>query len=229
MIEQKIEESWEKVLHEEFKKPYFLALKAFLLHEKNSHTIYPPSDAIFNAFNHTPFEKVKVVILGQDPYHGENQAHGLSFSVTKGTSFPPSLRNIFQELKEDMGCPVPQSGDLSGWAMQGVFLLNTVLTVRANEANSHRKQGWENFTDVVIKNLSEQREHLVFILWGAPAFKKANLIDTQKHLILTSPHPSPLSSYRGFFGSKPFSKSNDFLTRKGISPVNWCLDATKTL
>ena len=163
------------------------------------------------------------MILGQDPYHGENQAHGLSFSVQDGVPHPPSLQNIFKELRDDMGCEVPKSGNLSAWAQQGVFLLNTVLTVRASEANSHRNQGWENFTDAVIKLLSLHKEHLVFILWGAPAGAKASLIDGKKHLILKAPHPSPLSSYRGFFGSKPFSKSNEFLTCKGIKPISWCL------
>lgn len=229
MIDPKIEASWKNVLLEEFQKPYFSALKAFLVEEKKAHTIYPKSANIFGAFDNTPFDKVKVVILGQDPYHGANQAHGLSFSVQDGIPHPPSLQNIFKELKDDMGCSIPKSGNLSAWAKQGVFLLNTVLTVRASEANSHRNQGWENFTDYVIKILSHQREHLVFILWGAPAGAKESLIDVKKHLILKAPHPSPLSSYRGFFGSKPFSKSNDYLTCKGLEPINWCLDATKTL
>ncbi|MDD2383455.1 MAG: uracil-DNA glycosylase [Sulfurospirillaceae bacterium] len=223
MIDPKIEESWKKVLFDEFQKPYFETLKAFLVEEKRTHTIYPKSVNIFNAFEFTPFERVKVVILGQDPYHGDNQAHGLSFSVQDGIPHPPSLQNIFKELRDDMGCAIPKSGNLSAWAKQGVFLLNTVLSVRASEANSHRGQGWENFTDAVIKILSEQREHLVFILWGSPAGAKASLIDTRKHLILKAPHPSPLSSYRGFFGSKPFSKSNEYLACKGLKPINWCL------
>ena len=224
MIDPKIEESWKKALIDEFQKPYFEQLKAFLVKEKSIHTIFPKSANIFAAFENTPYDKVKVVILGQDPYHGANQAHGLSFSVQDGIPNPPSLQNIFKELKDDMGCPTPKSGNLTAWAKQGVFLLNTVLTVRASEANSHRAQGWENFTDEVIKTLSFQKEHLVFILWGAPAGAKANLIDAQKHLILKAPHPSPLSSYRGFFGSKPFSKTNEFLTCKGIEPISWCLD-----
>ncbi len=223
MIDPKIEESWKKILFDEFQKPYFEALKAFLVEEKKVHAIYPKSSNIFAAFDNTPFDNVKVVILGQDPYHGENQAHGLSFSVQDGVPHPPSLQNIFKELRDDMGCAIPKSGNLSAWAKQGVFLLNTVLTVRASEANSHRNQGWENFTDAVIKLLSAHKEHLVFILWGAPAGTKASLIDEQKHLILKAPHPSPLSSYRGFFGSKPFSKSNEFLTCKGLSPISWCL------
>ena len=223
MIDPKIEENWKKVLFDEFQKPYFEALKAFLVEEKKVHAIYPKSSNIFAAFDNTPFDNVKVVILGQDPYHGENQAHGLSFSVQDGVPHPPSLQNIFKELRDDMGCAIPKSGNLSAWAKQGVFLLNTVLTVRASEANSHRNQGWENFTDAVIKLLSAHKEHLVFILWGAPAGAKASLIDEQKHLILKAPHPSPLSSYRGFFGSKPFSKSNEFLTCKGIKPISWSL------
>lgn len=223
MIDPKIEENWKKVLFDEFQKPYFEALKAFLVEEKKSQIIYPKSSNIFAAFDNTPFDNVKVVILGQDPYHGENQAHGLSFSVQDGVPHPPSLQNIFKELRDDMGCTIPKSGNLSAWAKQGVFLLNTVLTVRASEANSHRNQGWENFTDAVIKLLSAHKEHLVFILWGAPAGAKASLIDEQKHLILKAPHPSPLSSYRGFFGSKPFSKSNEFLTCKGIKPISWSL------
>ena len=223
MVEPKIEESWKKILWDEFQKPYFEALKQFLVTEKKEQTIYPSGANIFAAFNHTPFDNVKVVILGQDPYHGANQAHGLSFSVQDGIQFPPSLQNIFKELKEDMGCNSPKSGNLTQWADQGVFLLNTVLTVRASEANSHRGQGWEQFTDTVIKTLSEKREHLVFILWGAPAGAKASLIDAKKHLILKAPHPSPLSSYRGFFGSRPFSKSNDYLKEHGIAPIEWCL------
>lgn len=223
MVNPKIEESWKKVLLEEFQKPYFETLKTFLVEEKKLHTIYPSGQNIFAAFEHTPFESVEVVILGQDPYHGVGQAHGLSFSVQDGVPHPPSLQNIFKELKDDLGCNIPKSGNLTAWAKQGVFLLNTVLTVRASEANSHRNQGWENFTDAVIKTLSTQKEHLVFILWGSPAGAKASLIDGKKHLILRAPHPSPLSSYRGFFGSKPFSKSNDYLVSKGKKPINWCL------
>ena len=223
MVNPKIEESWKKVLFEEFQKPYFETLKTFLVEEKKSHTIYPSGANIFAAFEHTPFENVVVVILGQDPYHGVGQAHGLSFSVQDDVPHPPSLQNIFKELKDDLGCNIPKSGNLTAWAKQGVFLLNTVLTVRASEANSHRNQGWENFTDAVIKTLSTQKEHLVFILWGSPAGAKASLIDGKKHLILRAPHPSPLSSYRGFFGSKPFSKSNDYLVAKGKKPIDWCL------
>ncbi|DAB37111.1 MAG TPA: uracil-DNA glycosylase [Sulfurospirillum cavolei] len=223
MVDPKIEASWKKVLLDEFQKPYFETLKAFLLEEKKHFTIYPSGQNIFAAFDHTPFDKVKVVILGQDPYHGTGQAHGLSFSVQEGVPHPPSLQNIFKELHDDLGCPIPQNGTLSAWANQGVFLLNTVLTVRAGEANSHRGQGWEIFTDEVIKRLSAQKEHLVFILWGSPAGAKASLIDAKKHLILRSVHPSPLSSYRGFFGSKPFSKSNDYLIQTRQQPIQWCL------
>lgn len=223
MIDPKIEESWKNVLWDEFQKPYFVNLKTFLLEEKKHYTIYPSGQNIFAAFNHTPFDKVEVVILGQDPYHGAGQAHGLSFSVQDGVPHPPSLQNIFKELHDDMGCSIPKSGNLTAWADQGVFLLNTVLTVRSSEANSHRGQGWEDFTDTVIKTLSERKEHLVFILWGSPAGAKASLIDPKKHLILRAPHPSPLSSYRGFFGSKPFSKSNDYLQKNGKKPIQWCL------
>jgi len=223
MVEPKMEESWKKVLLPEFQKPYFETLKNFLVEEKKHHTVYPTGVNIFAAFNTTPFDAVKVVILGQDPYHGAGQAHGLSFSVQEGVPHPPSLQNIFKELKDDVGCPIPKHGTLTSWAQQGVFLLNTVLTVRASEANSHRNEGWENFTDAVIACLSAQKEHLVFILWGSPAGAKVSLIDSKKHLILKAPHPSPLSSYRGFFGSKPFSKSNDYLTCKGIKPIDWCL------
>lgn len=223
MVDPKIEESWKNVLLDEFHKPYFDNLKAFLLEEKKYYTIYPKSANIFAAFDNTPFHDVKVVILGQDPYHGDNQAHGLSFSVQDGVPHPPSLQNIFKELRDDFGCAIPKNGNLTAWAKQGVFLLNTVLTVRASDANSHRNQGWEMFTDAVIKLLNAQKEHLVFILWGAPAGTKASLIDSKKHLILKAPHPSPLSSYRGFFGSKPFSKSNDYLMSNGKKPIEWCL------
>ncbi|NCD13238.1 MAG: uracil-DNA glycosylase [Epsilonproteobacteria bacterium] len=223
MVNPKIEESWKTILYDEFQKPYFEALKKFLVEEKAHHTIYPSGANIFAAFNHTPFEEVKVVILGQDPYHGAGQAHGLSFSVQEGVPHPPSLQNIFKELRDDLGCDIPQHGTLSAWAKQGVFLMNAVLTVRANEANSHRGRGWETFTDAVIRTLSEKKEHVVFILWGAPAGAKASLIDSQKHLILKAPHPSPLSSYRGFFGSKPFSKSNAYLEEHGKTPIKWAL------
>lgn len=222
-IDPKIDPSWKSVLHTEFQQEYFTNLKTFLLSEKSSHKIYPKGSDIFAAYNLTPFEKVKVVILGQDPYHGPDQAHGLAFSVQRGIAHPPSLQNIFKELKEDMGCDVPADGTLESWAKQGVFLLNTVLTVRAGEAHSHKEQGWERFTDATIKALSDRCEHLVFILWGRPAQMKASLIDAGKHHIITSPHPSPLSAYRGFFGSKPFSRANAYLKSVGIAPIEWCL------
>lgn len=222
-IDPIIHESWKEVLKSEFIHPYMNELKAFLLEEKKSHTIYPRGSNIFNAFNSTPFESVKAVILGQDPYHGAGQAHGLSFSVQEGVPLPPSLQNIFKELVSDIGCPFPKSGDLSHWAEEGVLLLNTLLTVRAGEAFSHKERGWERFTDQVIRTLSERREHIVFILWGAPAGKKASLIDETKHLVLRSPHPSPLSSYRGFFGSKPFSRTNEYLVSRKIAPIDWRL------
>ena len=223
MINPKIDESWREVLFDEFQKPYFGSLKEFLTSEKQKHTVYPHGSNIFAAFDNTPFDNVKVVILGQDPYHGVNQAHGLAFSVNEGVPFPPSLQNIFKELRDDMGCDIPKSGNLTSWTKEGVFLLNTVLSVRASEANSHKNRGWEIFTDSVIRRLSEQKENLVFILWGNPAGTKASLIDEKKHLILKSPHPSPLSSYRGFFGSKPFSKTNEFLKSEAINPIKWCI------
>lgn len=223
-IDPKIEVSWKNVLAEEFQQSYFYELKAFLVDEKATHRIYPKGNDIFAAYDLTPFENVKVVILGQDPYHGPGQAHGLAFSVQRGVAHPPSLQNIFKELHEDIGCAVPRDGILDGWAKQGVFLLNTVLTVRDGQAHSHKEQGWERFTDATIRALSSQRESLVFILWGRPAQMKTSLIDTSKHHIITSPHPSPLSAYRGFFGSKPFSRANGFLQSRGIEPIDWCLD-----
>jgi uracil-DNA glycosylase len=218
-----IHESWNEALIAEFAHPYMEELKAFLVEEKKNYTIFPHGSNIFNAFNFTPFENVKVVILGQDPYHGVGQAHGLSFSVQYGVPLPPSLQNIFKELVADIGCPYPKSGNLSHWAHEGVLLLNTLLTVRSGEPFSHKDHGWERFTDQVIRTLSDQRENIVFILWGAPAGKKASLIDATKHLILKAPHPSPLSSYRGFFGSKPFSQSNAYLKSMQIAPIEWCL------
>ncbi|MDD5716320.1 MAG: uracil-DNA glycosylase [Sulfuricurvum sp.] len=218
-----IHESWKEALKSEFTHPYMEELKAFLVEEKKNYTVFPQGNHIFNAFNSTPFNAVKAVILGQDPYHGPSQAHGLSFSVQNGIPLPPSLQNIFKELVSDIGCPYPKSGDLSHWAKEGVLLLNTLLTVRAGEPFSHKERGWERFTDQVIRTLSDEREHIVFILWGAPAGKKAALIDGNKHLILKAPHPSPLSSYRGFFGSKPFSRTNDYLSHWGIKPIQWQL------
>ena len=218
-----IEASWKQALSFEFSDPYFASLKQFLIDEKMHHKVFPVGKNIFSAYNSTPFDSVKVIILGQDPYHGENQAHGLAFSVQEGLAHPPSLRNIFQELHGDIGCDIPINGTLTKWANDGVLLLNTVLTVRASEAHSHKERGWERFTDATIKLLSENKEHLVFILWGRPAQLKRHLIDESKHLILRAPHPSPLSSYRGFFGSKPFSKSNSYLQSVGIEPIDWCL------
>jgi len=214
---------WRERLSGEFEKEYYKKLLLFLRKEESEATVYPPKEMWFNAYNMTPFEKVKVVILGQDPYHGENQAHGLAFSVQKGVALPPSLKNIFKELHDDIGCPIPNNGTLTHWAEEGVFLLNTVLTVRASEAHSHKGQGWERFTDATIRLISERKEHVVFILWGSPAQKKAALIDEGRHLILRAPHPSPLSVYRGFFGSKPFSRANDYLRANGISPIDWTL------
>lgn len=218
-----LDKSWVEALDGEFDKAYMKALKAFLLEEKeNGYTIYPKGADIFNALNHTPFEKVKVVILGQDPYHGVGQAHGLSFSVQKGMTIPPSLKNIYKELLDDIpGFQIPSHGNLTQWADQGVLLLNATLTVRAQTAGSHQGKGWETFTDKVITELSAQREGLIFILWGRYAQNKAALIDTSKHTILTAAHPSPFSAYNGFFGSKHFSKTNAKLVEKGKAPIDW--------
>jgi uracil-DNA glycosylase len=224
MINFKLENTWYRYLSPEFSKPYFSKLSFFLNDQFAHYVVYPSNDNIFNAFNKSPFENIKVVILGQDPYHGKGQAHGLAFSVPAGISFPPSLRNVFQEYNNDLGYTLPISGDLTKWANEGVFLLNTVLTVRAGEAHSHKGLGWETFTDAVIKLISDKKDHVVFILWGKPAQSKAKLIDTSKHLILTAAHPSPLSSYRGFFGSKPFSKTNMYLKAHGIKEIDWKLD-----
>jgi len=219
----KIDPEWLEVLQHEFKKPYFDDLKSFLLEEKKSFSVYPPGNRIFAAFNNTPLSKVKVVILGQDPYHGDGQAHGLCFSVPEGIALPPSLVNIYKELSSDLGIPVPKSGNLEKWAKQGVLLLNATLTVRANQAGSHQRRGWESFTDEVIRQLSEKHTGLVYILWGSYAQAKEALIDTQKHYILKAVHPSPLSVYRGFFGCRHFSKTNELLTRSGKEPVDWSL------
>lgn len=219
-----IDESWYKVLREQFEAPYFADLKSFLVEEKQHYAVYPPGRLIFNAFNLTPFDKVKVVILGQDPYHGPGQAHGLSFSVPDGVQFPPSLLNIFKELNNDLGIPMAHSGNLEKWAREGVLLLNASLTVRGGQAASHSRHGWETFTDAAIRALSEEREHLVFILWGNYAIAKRALIDPFKHLILTSVHPSPLSASRGFFGCHHFSKTNNYLIEHNIEPIDWKLD-----
>lgn len=220
-MEVKIEKSWKNVLHSEFEKEYFKDLTTFVKTEYSKKKIYPPPSLIFSAFEYCPFDSVKVVILGQDPYHGPNQANGLSFSVNENVQIPPSLQNIYKELKNDLNIISPKSGNLERWAKQGVLLLNSTLTVQANLAASHSGKGWEEFTDSVIQILSDQKEHLVFILWGAYAKKKGEIIDRFKHLVIQSPHPSPFSADRGFFGSKPFSKTNDYLKEKGIPPINW--------
>lgn len=220
-MQVKIEKSWQEVLQTEFDKPYFENLVGFVKQEYASNTIFPPAGQIFNAFNTCPFNNVKVVILGQDPYHGPGQAHGLCFSVNDGIQFPPSLQNIFKEITADLGIPAPKTGNLTRWAEQGVLLLNATLTVRASQAGSHQGKGWEEFTDAVIKTISEKTENVVFILWGSYAIKKKSLINASKHCILTAPHPSPLSSYRGFFGCKHFSQTNTYLTSKGKTPIEW--------
>ena len=220
-MDVKIETSWKEILTPVFQQAYFHELVQFVKDEYSSSKVYPPGKEIFNAFDYCPFDQVKVVILGQDPYHGEGQAHGLSFSVKPGIPFPPSLLNIFKEIKADLGKDMPANGDLSRWAKQGVFLLNATLTVRANQAGSHQKKGWEEFTDSVIQAIGDQKEHVVFLLWGAYAQKKELLIDSDKHLILKAPHPSPLSAHRGFLGCGHFSKANEYLNSKGIRPINW--------
>ncbi|MGZ8517385.1 MAG: uracil-DNA glycosylase [Chitinophagaceae bacterium] len=223
-MEVKIEDSWKEILHDEFDKPYFQHIPLHLKTEKSQgKTIYPPGGFIFNAFNTTPFDKIKVVIIGQDPYHGPRQAHGLCFSVQNGVPPPPSLVNIFKELKEDIGMDIPGHGNLTKWAEQGVFLLNASLTVRAGEPMSHSKIGWSEFTDSVIKTISDKKEHVVFLLWGKFAQDKKILINEKKHLILRAAHPSPLSAYSGFFGCRHFSKANEYLMSKGIDPVDWSL------
>jgi uracil-DNA glycosylase len=218
-----IEASWKEALTSEFEKTYFLDLKKFLLDEKTQHTIYPPGGLIFNAFDKTPFHQVKVVILGQDPYHGPGQAHGLCFSVPPGVPAPPSLVNIFKEIRDDLALPIPSHGNLEAWARQGVLLLNTSLTVRANHPLSHQNKGWETFTDSVIKTLSDRRSGLVFLLWGRNAKAKVPLIDTAKHFVLTAAHPSPLSAYNGFYGCRHFSKTNELLTKQSLEPIDWKL------
>lgn len=217
----RIEESWKKQLEDEFEKSYFKQLTEFVRSEYASQKIYPPAKLIFNAFDQCPFDQVKVVILGQDPYHGPGQAHGLCFSVNDGIDFPPSLQNIFKEIQADTGAPIPSSGNLTRWAQQGVLLLNATLTVRAHQAGSHQKRGWEQFTDAVIRLVAERLEHVVFILWGNYAISKGAFIDPSNHLILKSVHPSPLSASRGFFGNKQFSTTNHYLERYGKAPIVW--------
>lgn len=216
-----IEESWKKHLAPEFEKDYFVQLTDFVRNEYAHTTVYPPGRLIFNAFNLCPFDQVKVVIIGQDPYHGPGQAHGLCFSVNDGIAFPPSLQNIFKEIQADLGKPIPTSGNLTRWAEQGVLMLNATLTVRAHAAGSHQRRGWEEFTDAAIRALNNEREHLVFILWGAYAQKKGAFIDRSRHLVLTSAHPSPLSAHNGFFGNHHFSLTNDYLRAHGQTPIDW--------
>lgn len=220
-MDVKIEESWKQTLANEFEKPYFANLIQFVKSEYAAGTVYPEGKNIFNAFNLCPLPNVKVVIIGQDPYHEPRQAHGLCFSVQDGVEFPPSLQNIFKEIESDLGTPVPPSGNLERWARQGVFLLNSILTVRAHQAASHANKGWETFTDEVIKQISDKTENVVFMLWGNYAKVKGKVIDTKKHLILNTVHPSPLSVYRGFFGCKHFSRANEYLTTHGKTPINW--------
>lgn len=220
-MDVQIEESWKQILSAEFEKDYFHQLTDFVRNEYRSTTVYPPGKLIFNAFNLCPFEQVKVVIIGQDPYHGPGQAHGLCFSVNDNVPFPPSLRNIFKEIQDDLGKPIPESGNLTRWAKQGVLLLNATLTVRAHQAGSHQRRGWEEFTDAAIRALAEQREHLVFILWGAYAQKKGAFIDRSRHLVLISVHPSPLSAHNGFFGNRHFSRANEYLQQHGQTPIEW--------
>jgi len=220
-MHKNISDSWKAHLETEFEKPYFKQLEHFVDDEYQEHEIYPPQEFIFKAFNTCPFEDIKVVILGQDPYHGPKQANGLAFSVNDEMRFPPSLRNIYKEINKDLKIPISSKGNLEDWAKQGVLLINATLTVRANEAGSHQKKGWEEFTDAAIKALSEKREKLVFILWGSYAQKKGIQIDSRKHHIIKSAHPSPLSAHRGFFGSKPFSQTNNYLIKQGLKPIDW--------
>lgn len=216
-----IEPSWAEKLKGEFEKPYFAELVNFVKSEYAHHKVFPPGKLIFNAFEHCPFNEVKVVILGQDPYHGPGQAHGLCFSVPERVAFPPSLQNIFKEIKDDLGIHIPKSGNLERWARQGVFLLNATLTVESHQAGSHQNKGWETFTDKVIHLLADQRDNLVFMLWGTYAQQKGKFIDTNRHLVLQSVHPSPLSAHRGFFGNHHFSKANEYLKRMGQLSIEW--------
>lgn len=222
-MDVRLEEGWKKALAEEFEKPYFKTLTDAVRREYSDPAlkVYPPAGKIFAAFDTTPFDRVKVVIIGQDPYHGPGQANGLCFSVSPGIEVPPSLRNIFQEIHDDTGVPVPVSGDLSRWARQGVLLLNASLTVREHQPKSHSGIGWETFTDAAVHALAEKREHLVFLLWGSDAIRKGSFIDRSRHLVLTAPHPSPLSAYRGFFGCRHFSQANEYLKAHGETPIEW--------
>ncbi|MEM0938282.1 MAG: uracil-DNA glycosylase [Bacteroidota bacterium] len=220
-MDVKIEESWKNLLYAEFEKNYFHQLTQFIKEDYKTKKVYPPGSLIFSAFDYCPFDKTKIVIVGQDPYHGPNQANGLCFSVKDGIGHPPSLQNIFKELKDDIGKPVPISGNLQSWADQGVLLLNATLTVRAGQAGSHQNKGWEEFTDEVLHQVSENKENVVFLLWGAYAQKKGAFIDPEKHYVLKAPHPSPFSANNGFFGSKHFSKTNQFLQSRGLETINW--------
>ena len=219
-----IDNDWLPAVNAEFKKPYYAELYKFVKEEYSKVAVYPPADEIFSALHLTPLSKVKVVIIGQDPYHNVGQAHGLCFSVRPDVEIPPSLVNIYKELQDDLGCRIPNNGYLVKWAEQGVLLLNTVLTVRAHQANSHQGKGWEQFTDAVIRAVNEKEEPVVFLLWGRPAQLKKSMLTNPKHLVLEAPHPSPLSAYRGFFGCKHFSKTNDFLTANGLAPIDWQIE-----
>ena len=219
-----ISNDWLPAMQGEFGQPYYKELFRFVKEEYANYVVYPPADDIFNAFHLTPLSKVKVVILGQDPYHNEGQAHGLCFSVQPGTEIPPSLQNIYQELRDDLGCTIPNHGFLEKWAKQGVLMLNTVLTVRAHQANSHQGRGWERFTDAVIQAVNQKDAPVVFLLWGRPAQQKRAVLTNPKHLVLEAPHPSPLSAYRGFFGCRHFSKANEFLKKNGVEPIDWQIE-----
>lgn len=219
-----LKNDWKEALDPEFQKPYYKELRNFLIQEYQTRQIFPPMHDIFNALHYTPLSRVRVMILGQDPYHDVNQAHGLCFSVLPGQQPPPSLQNIYKELHDDLGCPIPNHGYLKKWADQGVLLLNTVLTVRAHQANSHQNKGWEQFTDAVIETVNRQQRPVVYLLWGKPAQSKRPMLTNPSHLILQAPHPSPLSAYRGFFGSRPFSRANDFLEKNGVGSIDWCIE-----
>ncbi len=220
-MDVKIDASWKRVLQDEFEKPYFAQLTSFVRDEYKTKKIFQPGNMIFSSFYHCPFDKVKVVIIGQDPYHNDGQAHGLCFSVNTGVDFPPSLINIFKEIERDLGKPMPTSGNLERWADQGVLLLNATLTVQAHSAGSHQGRGWETFTDAVIRKVAQEKEHVVFMLWGNYAQQKGAVVDGQKHLVLKSVHPSPLSAYRGFIGCGHFSTANNYLISNGLNPINW--------
>ncbi|MBQ9523370.1 MAG: uracil-DNA glycosylase [Paludibacteraceae bacterium] len=220
-MDVRIEESWKRVLQPEFDKPYFELLTSFVRREYQTHTCFPPGNLIFNAFDSCPFERVRVVIIGQDPYHDVGQAHGLCFSVNDGVAIPPSLENIYKELNRDLGKPIPTSGNLQHWANQGVLLLNATLTVQAHRAGSHQNKGWEELTDAAIMALNQQRQHIVYMLWGSYAQRKGQFIDRRKNLVLTAPHPSPLSAYRGFIGCGHFSAANEYLIKHGLEPIQW--------